>query len=190
MRKLAQLCDRTGGENNCLNGVFRNNYDMPSLLFASKQTAAMFGYSEQLFPTLKNGDPADYLNIKLTPVPIATTSNKPIYFTDAFVFRRNMSDSVLKAARSFVEFMGTSRIQAAVVGSEDSPDTKPRYLLPTSKNAYNEPILANDRFYQPYFRNLDVGYPFPTIGFANIRKEMQDAIMKYIDNKNPKSFYR
>jgi thiamine pyridinylase len=187
MRKLAQLCERTGGENNCLNGVFRGNSSLTSLLFANKQTAAIFGYSERLFFILENSDPDDYSNIKLTPLPIGTTGNQPIFFTDAFVFRRNMSDNVLNAARLFAEFMGTPRMQAAVVGSGDSPNTKPRYLLPISKNAYNEPILANDRFYQQYFRNLDAGYPFPTAGFANTRKDIEASIIKYLDGKNPRS---
>jgi len=184
MRKLVRLCDRDGGENNCLNGVFRDNPNMTALLFAHKETAAMFGYSEQLFHVLKNGDPDDYSKIKMIPLPLGTTGNEPTFFIDAFVFRRNMSDDVLKAARSFVDFMGTPRMQAAVVGSGDSPNAKPRYLLPMSKNAYDEPILANDRFYQQYFRNLSIGYPYPTTGFLNTRKELQAAILKYVDNKN------
>jgi hypothetical protein len=53
-----------------------------------------------------------------------------------------------------------------------------------SKNAYDEPTLANDRFYQQYFRNLNIGYPYPTIGFLYTRKELQAAILKYVDNKN------
>jgi hypothetical protein len=59
-----------------------------------------------------------------------------------------MSDNVLKAACLFVAFMATPRMQAVVVGSEDSLNVRPRYLLSMSKNAYNEPILVNDRFYQ------------------------------------------
>ncbi|CAF1393978.1 unnamed protein product [Adineta steineri] len=148
MRKFAQLCDRAGGENNCLNGVFRDNSNMTALLFAHKQTAAMFGFSENLFTVLKNGDLDDYSNVKMIPLPLGTNDNQPGFFTNAFVFRRNMSVDVLKAARLFADFMGTPRMQAAVVGSADSPNTKPRYLLPMSKNAYNEPLLANDRFYQ------------------------------------------
>ncbi|CAF1280801.1 unnamed protein product [Adineta ricciae] len=179
MRKLSQLCERSGGENYCLNGVFRNNATMIASLFATKQAAAMIGYSERLFLILKNTQPDDYLNIKIIPLTVGSVDNQPIYFTDAFVFRRNMSDDVANAARSFVEFMNTPRMQAAVVGSEDSINPKLRYLLPVSRNAFNEPILANDRFYQQYFRNLSVGYPFTTLGFPNARQDIQKAI--YVD---------
>ncbi|CAF4680227.1 unnamed protein product, partial [Rotaria sp. Silwood2] len=78
-----------------------------------------------------------------------------------------MSADVLNAARLFANFMGTPRMQAAVVGSGDSVGAIPRYLLPMSKSAYDEPLLANNRFYQKYFRNL-TGAPYPTIGFSNI----------------------
>ncbi len=98
MRKLVRLCDRDGGENNCLNGVFRDNPNMTALLFAHKETAAMFGYSEQLFHVLKNGDPDDYSEIKMISLPLGTTGNEPTFFIDAFVFRRNMSDDVLKVS--------------------------------------------------------------------------------------------
>ncbi|CAF1079178.1 unnamed protein product [Adineta steineri] len=187
MRKFAQLCDRAGGENNCLNGVFRDNSNMTALLFAHKQTAAMFGFSENLFTVLKNGDLDDYSNVKMIPLPLGTNDNQPGFFTNAFVFRRNMSVDVLKAARLFSDFMGTPRMQAAVVGSADSPNARPRYLLPMSKNAYNEPLLANDRFYQQYFRNLDIGYPYPTVGFLNTRKELNTAILKEVDVKDDSS---
>ncbi|CAF1203255.1 unnamed protein product [Adineta steineri] len=140
----------------------------------------MFDYSERLFFILKNGSLDDYHNVKVIPLPTGKLRNQPIFFSDAFVFRRNMSEDVLEAARSFADFMGTPRMQAAVVGSGDSPGTIPRYLLPMSISAYDEPLLANNRFYQTYFRHL-TGLPYPTIGLLNTRLQLQAAILNYIN---------
>ena len=46
MCKLAELSNRSKEENHCLDRIFSNNYDMPAMLFAHHQTAAIFGYSE------------------------------------------------------------------------------------------------------------------------------------------------
>ncbi|CAF3363876.1 unnamed protein product [Rotaria socialis] len=177
--KLAGLCNRSRGENHCLDGTFRKYQNMPAILFAQNKTTAMFAYSEQLFYILKDGNLYDYNNIKLIPLPIGTAHNQPLFFTDAFVFRRNMSADVLNASRLFAEFMGTPRMQAVVVGSGDKPGSIPRYLLPMSKSAYDDPLLANNRFYQTYFRNL-TGFSFPTVGLLNTRKQLQTAILDYI----------
>ncbi|CAM4789859.1 unnamed protein product [Rotaria magnacalcarata] len=179
MLKLTGLCNRSRGENHCLDGTFREYQDMPAILFAQNKTAAMFAYSEQLFNILKDGSIDDYHNIKLTPLPIGTAHNQPLFFTDALVFRRNMSDDMLNASGLFAEFMGTSRMQAAIVGSGDKPGSIPRYLLPISKSAYDDPLLVNNRFYQTYFRNL-TGLSCPTVGFLNARKQLQATILDYI----------
>ncbi|CAF3923157.1 unnamed protein product [Rotaria sp. Silwood2] len=181
VRKLARLCDRTGEENHCLDGTFDQKPDMPALLFANKQADAMFAYSEQLFTILKNGAPDDYNKIKMIPFPAGTLHNQPLFAVDAYVFRRNMSNEVLNAARAFVEFMATPRMQATVVASGDNTNRSsiPRYLLPISKNAYDEALLVHNRFYQGFFRNL-TGFPLPNAGFLNTRKEMQRTLLKYI----------
>lgn len=181
VRKLARLCDRIERENHCLDGTFRKDPDRPIVLFAQGQAKAMFGYSEELFLVLKNGKPSDYNDIKIIPLPSGTIRNQPVFATDAYVFRRNMSNDVLNAARSFVEFMATPRMQAALVASGDSPyhDTIPRYLLSMSKAAYDEPVIANNRFYQQFFRNL-TGYPGPNAGFLNTREQLATALLKYI----------
>jgi thiamine pyridinylase len=181
VRKLARLCDRIDGMNHCLDGTFDINPDLPALLFARKQADAMFAYSEQLSFILKNGAPDDYDTIKMIPLPAGLLHNQPLFSTDAYVFRRNMSHDVLNAARLFVDFMATPRMQAAVVGSGDSPfaNAIPRYLLPVSQSAYHEPLLAHNRFYQHFFRNL-TGFSLPTVGFFNTRKELQAALLKYI----------
>ncbi|CAF2998603.1 unnamed protein product [Rotaria socialis] len=177
--KLTGLCNRSRGENHCLDGTFKKDSNMPTVLFKENKTAAMFDFSEKLFSILKDGNLDDYDNIKLIPLPIGTAHNQPLFFTDAFVFRRNMSDDVLNASRLFAEFMGTPRMQAVVVGSGDKPGSIPRYLLPMSKSAYDDPLLVNNRFYQTYFRNL-TGFSFPTVGLLNTRKQLQTAILDYI----------
>ena len=181
LRKLARLCDRTGSSNYCLDGTFQSDPDMAALLFAKQQAKAIFGYSENLVRILKNTSPEDYNNIKIIPIPVGTLQNQPLLTTDAYVFRRNMSVNVLNAARAFVEFMATPRMQAAVVASGDSPhpNTLPRYLLPMSKSAYNESLLANNHFYQRFFRNL-TGLACPTAGFMTIRDGLTTVIMKNI----------
>ncbi|CAF1644367.1 unnamed protein product [Rotaria magnacalcarata] len=179
MLKLTGLCNRSRGENHCLDGTFKKYSYMPTVLFKENKTAAMFSFSEKLFSVLKDGSLADYNNIKLIPLPIGTAHNQPLFFTDALVFRRNMSDDMLNASRLFAEFMGTPRMQAAIVGSGDKPGSIPRYLLPMSKSAYDDPLLVNNRFYQTYFRNL-TGLSCPTVGFLNARKQLQATILDYI----------
>jgi len=180
MKQLADLCLKTGNINNCLNGAFKDN-DEAAKLFAEKKTKAMFGYSERLFPILTYGKPEDKDKIKVIPLPAGNKNNQPDFFTDAFVFRRQMPSDTLDAARSFVKFMATPQMQAALVASGDSPsqNTIPRYLLPMSKGAYDQPLLLNDRFYQQYLRNLN-GFPYPTIGYYNTRAALTEAITKYI----------
>lgn len=179
--KLANLCNRTRNENHCLDGTFRKNVDMPWILFVQNRTTTMFGYSERLYFLLRNGSLEDYRNIKMIPLPLGNVHNHALFFTDAFVFRRNMSIEVMNASRLFAEFMGTPHMQAVFVGSGDKPDNIPRYLLPISKSAYDDPLLLNDRFYQQNFRPL-TGFPFPTVGFRNTRKQLQTTILNYISN--------
>jgi hypothetical protein len=62
-------------ENNCLNGVFKDNPNMISLSFVTKQTESTFGYFERLFLVLKHEDSDDYSKIKWTPLPIETAGN-------------------------------------------------------------------------------------------------------------------
>ncbi|CAF3434137.1 unnamed protein product [Rotaria sp. Silwood1] len=121
MRKFVELCNRSEDENHCLDGTFTNNNDIPTILFARHQAAAMFGFAERLFSVLKYGNSNEYNNIKVIPLSIGSARNQPLFFTDAFVFRRNMSADILNASRLFTEFMGTPRMQAAIVGSGDSP---------------------------------------------------------------------
>ena len=181
VRELARLCDRTNGENHCLDGPFDIDPNLPALLFTHKQAHAMFAYFEQLFFILKHGASDHYDNIKMSPFPACLLHNQPLFSIDAYVFRRNMSQDVLNAARSFVDFMARPRMQAAIVGSGDSPfpTVIPRYLLPISSNTYNVPLLANNRFYQHFFRNLS-GFSLPTLGFFHSRKKLQAALLKYI----------
>lgn len=180
IKQLAGLCRKTGDVNDCLNGKFKDN-DEAAKLFATKKTKAMFGYSERLFPILTHGQPEDKDKIKVIPLPAGYNNNQPDFFTDAFVFRRQMLPNTLDAAKSFVKFMATPHMQAAVVASGDSSSntTIPRYLLPMSKSAYDEGRLHDDPFYQKYFRNLN-GFPYPTVGFYNTRTALTDAITKYI----------
>ncbi|CAF2851110.1 unnamed protein product [Rotaria sp. Silwood2] len=181
MRKLAELCNGIRGDNPCLNGRFRDDYDGPALLFANKTAKAMFGYSERLFLVRKNGFPDDYQNINVVPLPSGYHVNQQTFFTDAYVFRPNMSIDVSKAALLFAKFMATPKMQAAVVATGDGPchNRTPRYLLPVSQKAYDEPLLKQDRFYQQYFRTL-TGVPYPTVGFFNTRQALQAAIWKYV----------
>ncbi|CAF3448188.1 unnamed protein product, partial [Rotaria sp. Silwood2] len=99
-------------------------------------------------------------------MPIGSLQNTALFFTDAFVFRQNMSDDVLNGARLFVEFMATPRMQASIVASADKPNSIPRYLMPISMKAYDDPLLVKDTFYREYLRNL-TGFSYPTVGFRN-----------------------
>ncbi|CAF4608634.1 unnamed protein product [Rotaria sp. Silwood2] len=179
MHKFIELCNRSSNENHCLDGTFRKYLDMPAILFAENRSLTMFGYSERLFHVLKHSKSEDYDNIKIIPMPIGSLQNTALFFTDAFVFRQNMSDDVLNGARLFVEFMATPRMQASIVASADKPNSIPRYLMPISMKAYDDPLLVKDTFYREYLRNL-TGFSYPTVGFRNARKQIQEAILDYI----------
>lgn len=180
LRKLARLCDVSGRSNPCLDGTF-DDPDKMADFFISGQAPALFGYSERLFRIIKNSFAGARNYIKATPLPLGTFRNDPMYFTDAFVFRRNMSNDVLNAAQAFVEFLGSPTLQAIYVGSGDSSDPNriPRYLLPVSKSAYDQPILQYEPIYQQFFRQL-YGPSFPNAGFYHIHDELEQAILKYI----------
>jgi hypothetical protein len=92
-----------------------------------------------------------------------------------------MSADLRIAADIFVQFMGTSHMQAAVVdsGGNPSPYRIPRYLRPVSKSAYNHPLLTSDPVYQQVFQNLN-GTSYPTASFRNARQAIQSAILKHI----------
>ena len=180
MRKLAKLCEVPAGTNECLNGRFRENYDEPAKLFGTYAARAMFGYSERLFYVLKQGSSNNFFDVKLQPLPLGVGAKQPMFFTDAYVFRRNLSSEKLAAAQAFVKFMATPRMQAAVVGNEKfSSQMSHRYLLPMSQSTYNEPPLTMNRFYQDYFRNLN-GHSFPNTGLLTARRHLVPAIRKYI----------
>jgi len=180
LRKLARLCDILGQPNRCLNGAFRDADGMTDL-FIRGQATAMFGYSERLFRIIKNGFPGALNYVKVSPLPLGTNRNEPVFFTDAFVLRRHMSGNLRIVADVFVQFMGTPHMQAVLVGSGDNPSPArvPRYLLPVVKSAYDHPLLSSDPIYQQVFRNLN-GTCYPTAGFYSARKALQSAILKQI----------
>lgn len=180
VRQLARLCDVNGIANPCIDGTFQDTDKMTDL-FAQGQANAMFGYSERLFRIIKYGFWNDINNVKAIPLPTGTLQNNPTYFTDAFVFRRNMPLDVEYAGALFAQFMATPRMQAVVVGSGDNliAPRIPRYLLPVSKMAYDDPLISSDPFYQLVFRNLN-GVSYPNTGFPNTREELQQAITNYI----------
>lgn len=180
--KLARLCDQNGNLNYCLDGTFAKNPDVPAMMFGGDHVQSMFGYSERLFKVLSHSDSTNKHNIRISPLPLGTDRNEPVFFTDAFVFRRNMPPNKLAAARAFVQFMASLDMQVALLASADSsdPNPVPRYLLPMLNSAYNHPLLMKDYYYQTFFRTLTKGAPFPNTGFLNTRQELRAAILKKI----------
>ena len=185
LRKIAQLCTLHPNINECVNGYFNDNYDLPAKLFGIRQTQALYGYSERLFHVLKEAVAANYTNnqnTKIAPLPLGEIPNEPLFFTDAFVFRRGMSNDKLEAARNFVQFLATPKMQAAAVGAEETAKNKRllRYLLPISSKAYDEPPLNTDYFYQTYFRNL-TGRNVPNKGLNQRRQKAEPWLAAYLN---------
>ena len=185
LRKIAQLCTLHPNINECVNGYFNDNYDLPAKLFGIRQTQALYGYSERLFHVLKEAVAANYTNnqnTKIAPLPLGEIPNEPLFFTDAFVFRRGMSNDKLEAARNFVQFLATPKMQAAAVGAEETAKNKRllRYLLPISSKAYDEPPLNTDYFYQTYFRNL-TGWNVPNKGLNQRRQKAEPWLAAYLN---------
>jgi hypothetical protein len=147
----------------------------------------MYGYSERLHYVLKDAMAVGYTynwDTKIKPLPLGDIANEPLFFTDAFVFRRGMSTDKFIAARNFVEFMATPKMQAAVVAAEETAK-KPRpyrYLLPMSSKAYTVPPLSTDYFYQTYFRNL-TGQSLPNRGMNKMRNILKGFIYSVFSAK-------
>jgi thiamine pyridinylase len=182
LRELAQLCNNSVGQNDCLNGNFDNaNYDVPAELFGLNKVKAIFGYSERLFQILKTAasvGPVIPSNYKIKPLPLGKIPNQPLFFTDAFVIRRNMSEDKARAAIDFASFMATPKMQAAVVAGV-KPTGPYRYLLPMSSDAYKEFPLNSDYFYQTFFRNVTGGW-LPNTGFSKVRKTVGSYVAEYM----------
>jgi len=182
LRKLAQLCKNSTGQNDCLNGNFDDaNYDVPAELFGLNKVKAMFGYSERLYHILKSAatlGPVTASNYKIKPLPLGKIPNQPLFFTDAFVIRRNMSEDKARAAIDFASFMATPKMQAAVVAGV-KPTGPYRYLLPISSDAYKEFPLNSDYFYQTFFRNVTGGW-LPNTGFSKVRKTVGSYVAEYM----------
>jgi hypothetical protein len=147
----------------------------------------MFGYSERLHHILKYAQqtgPIRPSEFKIKPLPLGGISNQPLFFTDAYVLRRNMPIDTLRAAHLFIKFMASPAMQAAVAASEKQPGTSPpyRYLLPISDNAYSKAPLNTDHFYQTYFRHLP-GNSLPNTGFAKRRKALGTYVADYMSKK-------
>ncbi len=51
----------------------------------------MYGYSERLHQIFKEGMAAGIsdLTVKIIPMPLGDIPNEPLFYTDAFVFRRD-----------------------------------------------------------------------------------------------------
>lgn len=186
LRKIAQLCTpHPTNINECVNGYFNDNYDLPAKLFGIRQAQALYGYSERLFHVLKEAVAANYTsnqNIKIAPLPLGEIPNESLFFTDAFVFRRGMSNEKLQAARNFVQFLATPKMQAAAVAAEETAKNKQllRYLLPISSKAYDVPPLSTDYFYQTYFRNL-TGLNVPNTGLNQRRQQAEPWLAAYLN---------
>ncbi len=187
LRKLGQLCNNINDQNPCLDGHFDEFYDEPAQYFGLGQVKAMFGYSERLHYILKYAQqtgPIQPSEFKIKPLPLGGVSNQPLFFTDAYVLRRNMPLDTARAAHLFIQFMASPAMQAAVAASEKQPGTSPpyRYLLPISDNAYSQAPLNTDHFYQTYFRNLP-GNSLPNTGFAKRRKALGTYVADYMRKK-------
>jgi thiamine pyridinylase len=183
LRRIAQLCALYPNINHCLDGTFSDKYDEPARIFATKQAHGMYGYSERLHQIFKEGMAAGIsdLTVKIIPMPLGDIPNEPLFYTDAFVFRRGMSFDKLAAAQNFVEFMATPKMQAAVAAAEETAKNKVplRYLLPMSSKAYDVPFLSTDPYYQLYFRKL-TGRNLPNRGMNKLRNNGKEWLSGYL----------
>jgi thiamine pyridinylase len=180
LKKFSSLC-QSSGVNPCLDGTYDDD-QQPTLAadkFARGEADALFGYSERLFFVLSIA--SDDLAILITPAPMGN-GKYPALFTDAFVLRRGAPANVEEAARLFVEFMTSQRIQEVIMTSGDvSAQAVPRYLIPATLSAFDAPRLRNDRLFQALRSSISNAVPFPNVGFLNTRKAIRDEVKSALE---------
>ena len=160
-----------------------------SSAFAHGALDAVVGYSELLNRILK--EPIiiiDKSEIKLTPAPLGGGKGN-FLFTDALVLSKTCkTEKCRSAARRFAEFYISDGVFEVAMMSREQKNAIPRYLLPSTKGAFQSKLIMNDIYYRQLQSYMSSAIPNPNAGIplarslGIIRKIMQKKInQKQVD---------
>ncbi|MFY1831984.1 hypothetical protein ACN47A_39085 [Myxococcus fulvus] len=181
LRRFSLACE-SQGSNPCLDGTYNNDPDLPAIRFAQGQVDATMGYSERLHLILKNLPAGSSVSeLKLSSAPIGE-GDHPILFTDSYFLSVRCTGACEQAAHKFVEYMSRPSTFEWILMSEDAPAGAqvPRYLVPSTLDAYATPKVRQDPFYPIIALELLTGMAFPNEGLLDIRRQMRDDIQEAI----------
>jgi thiamine pyridinylase len=182
MATLFRLCSKKEGANPCFSGAY-DDTDIPATLLAERKIAATIGYSERLHPILRTLKEPDQLHVASAPLG---SGSSPLLFTDALVRRKGCSGECEKAATAFAQYLLDPASQEWLVMASDKqqpPATAvvPRYLLPATATAYDQPALQKDRLYRTLRDLTRNARSYPSFGLYSVRSVLRDTLIQRLE---------
>jgi thiamine pyridinylase len=176
MTELVRLCAENG-KNPCFENTYNDNDEAATQLGLGK-IAATVGYSERLHPILKSLKESS--TVYLNSAPLGNGSS-PLVFTDALVKRAGCTGECEKAATVFAEYLMDPRTQEWILMSRDGKGSSiPRYILPATMSAFEQPGLRSDPYYSALRELLRNARPYPSFGLYAVRSMLRDAVLSML----------
>lgn len=176
-------CQWIDGDNPCLQNQYSTEH-VVGMLF-SKRANSIVGYSEILHHVVKHDD---FRKNDLAIIPLMLgQANKPVVFADVFVLGKNCVAGCSKAAHQFVEFMNRRDILEYMMFSYDAHgDAPPRYVIPTTVEAFESLKNGSDVHYQKLIGHLQNASAYPNFGVLQLKSgwknEIASSIRKNLSN--------
>lgn len=180
MKALAQECDFADA-NPCIDGTYDNwmDPDRAAREFGRGEAHALMGYTERLHYVLRASQEQDIDtdDLGITSIPMGSGS-KPVLFADVYVMRADCDARCQEAAIAFVSYMNAPETQEYVMMSRDAGDGSiPRYLIPATRSALTDTVLAEDPFYIFIREAIEGDIPaFPNQGFYAVKDQASCVI--------------
>jgi thiamine pyridinylase len=167
MQNLTTAC-RFSGTNPCYDGTFRDTSALVTSYRAGRTVAAI-AYSE----VLHNLIPAAPL---MAPAPLGT-AKAPLLFTDSLVMNRGCTATCQDASGSFAAYLTSSTTYEWFLLGQDTASKIPRYLMPTTQNAYTTAVRQNKYYAGPILAASNAGVAFPNTGFIEARTPLRNDVL-------------
>ena len=164
LRAVVREC-RTGTSNPCLaGGRFGASAEAAAEAFADGHVDAFIGFSEHLHAMLRRAGRDSSIKLSLAPLG---AGKRPIVFVDALVLRRGCDAVCEAAAGAFAAYLNQPETQEWITMAQDGgPRAIPRYLMPATLSAYQQPSLKADRYYPEIFSASRKAIPYPIRGLV------------------------
>ncbi|HEU4405655.1 MAG TPA: hypothetical protein VFS43_10225 [Polyangiaceae bacterium] len=150
-------------------------------LFATGGADALIGFSERLNPILAHpGRAVGELHIASATLG---GGDEPAAFVDALVkSSRCTSARCRQAARRFATYYVSDEVFEVSLMALDAQAGVPRYLLPSTKSAFNYGLVAQDRLYKQLKQEFQGARALPNTGVPEareaglIRQQLREAL--------------